>query len=98
MIISDFILNEIARVIKESSQVPDEKVDEMVRDILHISKKVYPQQRINVIRDKEDNHILECAVEGNCVYIVTGDSDLLALKKYKNIEIVKPRKFLDILS
>jgi predicted nucleic acid-binding protein len=40
---------------------------------------------------------LECAFEGNVDFIITGDEDLLVLKKYKNIRIVKTKEYLDIL-
>jgi predicted nucleic acid-binding protein len=36
-------------------------------------------------------------LEGNVDFIITGDDDLLVLKKYKDISIVKPKEYLDIL-
>lgn len=59
---------------------------------------VYPTIEVLEVRDKEDNIVLEAAIEGNCEYIVTGDKDLLELKKYKNIRIVNPKDFLDIIN
>ncbi len=49
---------------------------------------------IAVCRDPDDNHILETAVIGECAYIVSGDNDLLALKNYQGIRILKPDEFL----
>jgi predicted nucleic acid-binding protein len=40
---------------------------------------------------------LECGFEGNVDFIITGDDDLLVLKKYKNTRIVKPKEYLYIL-
>jgi len=62
-----------------------------------ISIKVYPRKSLNIVRDKKDNHVLECAVEGECEYIVSGDKDLLVLKEFQGIKIVTPREFVRIL-
>jgi putative PIN family toxin of toxin-antitoxin system len=53
---------------------------------------------ITVCRDADDNRILETAVLGSCEYIVSGDKDLLVLERYKNIQILKPAKFLEQFS
>src|SRR5574341_1184724 len=44
-------------------------------------------------RDKEDDWILATAIAGRCQCIITGDKDLLILKKYKGIDIVSPQSF-----
>lgn len=58
---------------------------------------VQPKQSINIVRDKDDNRVLEAAVEGKCDFIVTGDQDLLDLSKFKNIKIITPTQFLEEL-
>jgi len=40
--------------------------------------------------------IIACAVSAKADYIVTGDKDLLVLKKYKEIQIAAPRAFIDL--
>ncbi|MCX5905827.1 MAG: hypothetical protein NTY64_01190 [Deltaproteobacteria bacterium] len=37
--------------------------------------------------------IIPCAIDATADYIVTGDEDLLSLKKYKNVIIINPRNF-----
>ena len=63
------------------------------------TKTVLPREAIQLItRRPQDNRVLECAVEGNCDYIITGDrKDLLKLETYQGIEIVTARKFLELL-
>ena len=56
---------------------------------------VYPSKRINVARDVDDNRVLEVAETSNSKYIITGDKDLLTIKKYKNIEIISPKEFIN---
>ena len=38
------------------------------------------------------------AVEGSATLIVTGDPDLLTVKEYRGVRVVKPRVLLDLLS
>jgi putative PIN family toxin of toxin-antitoxin system len=52
------------------------------------------QERVRLCRDPDDDFLLETAVSGNAGYIVTGDEDLLALRKFRQIKIVKPAAFL----
>lgn len=58
---------------------------------------VYPKTVIDVIRDDpDDNRILECAVEGEVQYIISGDYHLLTLKEFQGIPIVSPAEFLSL--
>ncbi len=52
---------------------------------------VYPTVRLNVVRDPDDNKILERAVEAKATAILTFDKDLLDLKEYQNTKIIHPR-------
>jgi len=47
-----------------------------------------------MVRDPDDNAVLECAVTGKASFIITGDLDLLTLETYEGIEIVRPAEFL----
>ena len=53
---------------------------------------------LSVVDDPSDNRYLECAVEGNASYIVSGDRDLLRLVRFEGIAIVTPQAFLDVLA
>ncbi len=50
-----------------------------------------------VTDDPTDDRYLECAVEGDAHYIVSGDRHLLALQEYQGIRILTPRAFLTSL-
>lgn len=58
-----------------------------VRGVVRI---VYPSQKITVVRDPDDNKILECAKEAKADAILTFDKDLLVLKEYEGIKIIHP--------
>jgi len=46
-----------------------------------------------VCRDPKDNFILGTALKGKCRCIISGNKDLLILKKYKGIDIISPQNF-----
>jgi uncharacterized protein len=45
-------------------------------------------------RDSQDDKIIACAVAAQADYIVSGDKDLLVLKKYGQIKIISASEFL----
>ena len=51
----------------------------------------------NIVRDKHDRHILACANLTKCNFIISGDKDLLVLKEFKNIQILKAKDFIGLL-
>lgn len=58
--------------------------------IRNIVKIVYPNQKLTVVRDPDDNKILECAKEAKADVILTFDKDLLTLKEYERIKVIHP--------
>ena len=52
---------------------------------------------IHVSRDPDDDKFISCAVDGKCLYIVSGDNDLLSIGEYDGIEILTVADFLDRL-
>jgi putative PIN family toxin of toxin-antitoxin system len=99
--ISKEIIEEISRVLTypkiamllESTGIG---MKEILKHIVNISTIVSPNIKLHVIKeDPTDNIILECAYEAKAEFIVSGDKHLLKLKKFRNIRIVTPRKFLN---
>ncbi len=45
--------------------------------------------------DPDDNKFIECAVSLDCKCIISGDRHLKNIKRYIDIEIMSPRKFID---
>ncbi len=50
-----------------------------------------------VCRDKSDDVVLATGLAGKADVIVTGDDDLLVLKKFRGIRVLSPRQFLELL-
>ena len=54
-------------------------------------------QTVTVSRDRDDDKFIETALLGECQYIISGDKDLLVIRSYKNIRIIKPAEFLELI-
>jgi len=53
-----------------------------------------PTERIRAVEaDPFDNLVLEAAVAGNAGAIVSGDREVLALKRFRSIQILTARAF-----
>jgi len=90
IVTSPSIVEEFKEVISK------EQVSVAIKQILEIAEIVIPQHKLNVIReDIDDNVVLECALESNADFIVSGDFHLLELKSYQNIKIVNATEFFD---
>lgn len=53
------------------------------------------KSKINVVKeDLTDNIFLECALDGEADYIISGDHHLLNIGNYKGIQIITAKDFL----
>lgn len=76
----------------EKVKAPRDYIDRILK-FYRVSRKVNPERRINACPDKSDNRFLEAAVAGKADYIVTSDSDLLDMKEFEGVRILKPGVF-----
>lgn len=97
LVSSEFILSEVKEKLKLKFNFREKDIDDII-GFLHLKFKIVKIKgnKIKVCRDKDDNNILETAVVANAKIIITGDKDLLVIKKYKNINIISPREFYNI--
>ena len=66
---------------------------------LFASMELIPQsEKIQICRDPDDDKFLSCAADGHCLYVVSGDKDLLTLKKCGDVEIITVAQFFNKLS
>lgn len=94
---SPAILDELGRVLARLG-VGELEAEGYLITIMEISEVRVPKRLNDIeIRDREDIKILECAHSGASDYIVTGDEDLLSLKKYEGIKIIRSRELLRLL-
>jgi putative PIN family toxin of toxin-antitoxin system len=57
-----------------------------------------PQSQIELCRDPDDNKFINCAIDTNCQYLISGDKDLRVLKTHENLKIITVREFFDTFS
>lgn len=56
---------------------------------------VEPTETVDVVRDPDDNRLIEAALAGDADVVVTGDQDLLILQAVGKVRIMTPRDFLE---
>jgi uncharacterized protein len=98
LVVSKEILEELAEVLLRPALGLDLK---NIKSVLsHIKEKAViaeTTQKIKSCRDPKDDMILEAAVNAKADIIVSNDKDLLDMNPFKAIQIVEPRRFLEIL-
>ena len=99
IIASEPLLEEVRRVLLEKIQLPASKVESILELLVEQTEITKPTAlKSNICRDPDDIKILATAQSGKADIIVTGDEDLLVLKKFDNILIVSPREFWKFLT
>jgi putative PIN family toxin of toxin-antitoxin system len=77
-------------------KAPKEYLDDVLK-FYQKGLKVEPKKKVTASKDYSDNRFLEAAIEGNADYVITNDSDLLILKKYEDVKIIRPKNFLRLM-
>jgi uncharacterized protein len=76
----------------------DAHIEKFLRTISTYGKLVNPLQKVTLCRDPDDDEILSIAIsiaQGQPVYVITSDTDLLVLRgKLENVTILSPQQFL----
>lgn len=98
ILLSRQIISEVQKNLKNKLQLPQSIIDE-ITDYLLLSSEITGTVELDesLCRDKNDIHILSTAISGEADMIVTGDEDLLTLKRFRGIDIVSPRQFWEKL-
>ncbi len=100
LVVSKPIIEELERVLLTGEKFRMEREDVAMysRIILINSDLVAPNFTLKVIeKDPADDRILECAVEGEADYLVSGNKHLLEVKEFQGIKIITAKQLLDII-
>ena len=80
------------------SLAPDEIQSIIENEILPFFEVVEIKGKVRgVCRDPGDDKFLACALSGSAHFILSGDRDLIDLKSYKTIRIIKASQFLRLM-
>ncbi len=94
--LSDYIVNELTRILTKKFKVKNSELNELLNFIESFLINVKPDNLIpDVCRDKNDNQILQLAEYIKADIIISGDNDLLVLKKFKSTNILSPRDYFN---
>jgi len=94
IVLCEEMLREIEKALVGKMGAPPTVAREVVAYLGETTEIVSPAAvHPEACKDKGDLPVLGAAVAARCDYIITGDAELLALKKYEGVEIVSPREF-----
>ena len=98
LVVSTPLLNELERVLKEKFKIPTDLVSEILAFLEEDTtfSKVGELPEV-AIKDQDDLAMLSCAMEGRADIFVTGDKELIGLRRVSNLEILSPRAFWEKL-
>lgn len=103
LLTSDAIIKEVVNVLKRPFFQDKRHIDKadisQIKRVLETDAIVFsPNTCLEIVGDDpDDNRVLECALDGDADYIISGDHHLLEIEEFQNIQIISARKFLIIL-
>ena len=96
LVLCDELLEEIREVTqrpKFARYFPLREVESLLSFLRLKGTLFEPSEDIHICRDEEDDYLLALAVEAKAHYLVTGDKDLLVIKKIASCRIVDVKTF-----
>lgn len=93
------MLNELMLVLRRTKfKTSEDEIHKVVSALIRSSELVPTKSEFKVVmKDPSDDIIVITAHDGQADIIVTGDKQLLALEKFKRIDIVTVKRMLEIL-
>jgi putative PIN family toxin of toxin-antitoxin system len=96
LIVSGFILHELQDRLVDKFRYTEQEAAEAASLIRSVAEEVSPADLgVSVCRDPEDDAVLGTAAAGHVACIITGDADLLVLREFRGIRILRPAEFAD---
>ena len=69
-------------------------IDELLESLLRIVQITQELKVVRVVRaDPDDDKFIACAVAARVRWLISGDTHLLSIQRYKSIRIVTPQQF-----
>ena len=98
--ISEDLMSEYYDVLKRDkfSRFPDfiTMANWVLKDIHEHAKLFYPEQKLNIIKDADDNMLLELAITCGADYLITGNTNDFTISSYEKTKIVSPRDYWEL--
>ena len=87
----------VAKRPKLRKYISRDELEDLLETIDEVADFVNVASNISECRDPKDNFLLSLAVDGKADYLLTGDKDLLVLKKIGETKIRTLSEFFDIV-
>lgn len=98
IVVSEAIVQEVEKHLRGKFAAPDERIAEFDRFIREHCRYVSPADvDPKMCRDPNDLAVLGTATASGADVLVTGDKDLLVLKRFEGIPILSPRELFEQL-
>lgn len=103
LVTSPLILEELHEALSRPKlqrryHLSSEDIRDYVTLLVHAAVVVPGTRSVSVsIRDPDDSMILAAAIESEADYLVTGDKELLHLKRFHSVHIITPTAFLRMM-
>ena len=100
--VSDKLIDEYFSVINRPkfAKYPDflNRAEFVLTQIIDQSLKFTPSSSIDILKDKNDNFLLELASESHADYLITGNTNDFPMDEFLNTKIVNPKDFWELIS
>lgn len=97
--ISDPIFEEYVEVLNRPkfSDFKDfrSKAEVFISKVEDIAIKFFPNIKLNIISDEDDNKFLELSIFAKADFLITGNTNDFTQKEYKGVKIVTHREYWD---
>jgi uncharacterized protein len=98
LVVGETVLTELGRVLKEKIGTPEPQARNTVAFVRqHALVAAETPVPAVEIPDASDLPILAAAIQGSAEVLVTGDKDLLVLRRVESLPILDPRGFWDLI-
>ena len=100
LLVSDATLTELAEVLSRDKfnryvELADRQA--FFQQLARVVERVPITYIVHASRDPKDDMFLELAVNGKADFIISGDQDLLVLSPFRQIPIVTPAEYIEVI-
>jgi hypothetical protein len=100
LLISQRGMDELELVLKRpkfEKYITEEQIKTLISLIRRRSNFIDVTSKIVLSRDAKDDYLLSLSLDGQADYLITGDDDLLVLKKFEQTIILKIADFIKLI-
>ena len=99
LLFSEELMDEFLEVIKRprlKKYFDNADVQKLISIINEYAELISVKNKVNICRDEKDNFLLSLAIEGQANFLITGDKDLLIIRKVETTKIISISDYINI--